>query len=79
MLETFGATGLVVAGMSAECEGKTRADASARFRAPSFSARPSCEGVTVSPVALGDTEASRGARRIAAATLSTSCGTTPAA
>jgi hypothetical protein len=26
--ETFGATGFIVAGMSAECEGKTRADAS---------------------------------------------------
>jgi hypothetical protein len=79
VLETFGATGLVVAAMSAECDGKTRAAASVRLRAGAFSSRPARDGVVVRPVALGVTEASRGARCTAAATLSTSFGTTPGA
>ena len=74
VLETFGATALVVAAMSAEREGKSRAEASRRLSAGASRARPACEGVTVRAVALGVTDASRGARWTAAATLVTSAG-----
>ena len=71
-VETFGATALVVVAMSAGREGKSRAEASRRLSAGASRARPPRAGVTVRPVALGVTEASRGARRTAAATLVTS-------
>ena len=75
----FGATGLVVAVTSAGRERKSSAEASDFFSAAASSARPSCDGATFRPAALGSALASTGSRRTAPETSSTSLGTTPGA